>query len=182
VHSEAAAQVLNCRQAAADPKQTLKNIRIGSTLTARIFVRRASIILLSFAVFLAAVYILVELDDNLSSFIAGAAYLLTTAVLIWLALTSDKYRVSAISMLGGITPWMLFLLYVSVDFYIQQHEGEDAFAFYAMWIMGLGAFYVPLVVGLALSWVKWPKHLLARYFFALSVVIGLYFLIVPIFD
>ena len=63
---------------------------------------------------------------------------------------------------------------MSLDFYLNQRTGEGAFAFYAMWTMGFGAFVLSLVIGLGIGLIKRPRSLNGRFLVAATVVLLLY--------
>lgn len=85
-----------------------------------------------------------------------------------------SFRPLAASALGSIAPLSFAFLYVSLDFYLNQRTGEDAFAFYAMWIMGFGAYVLSLVVGLGIGKIKRPQNLIVRFTAAATVVCLIY--------
>lgn len=178
----ASGRMLTLWATATDPQRSCVKSRIRAMLISKTVFRRSGTLVLSFVSFVAIAFLLTLIDDDVGSYIAGAMYFFTAIFLGYLAVSSDRYRTPAISMLGGITPFLLVLIYISADFFVQQHEGLEAFPFYAIWVMGIGAFFFSLVSGLALSWIEWPRNLLARYCLAATVAVGMYLLFTIILD
>jgi len=115
-----------------------------------------------------------DIDDDTLSLIAAAIYVAVPVILVWRSVVRPAFRPLAASMLGGIAPLSFIYLYVSIDFYVNQRTGEDAFAFYAMWIMGFGAYVVSLVVGLGLGFLNRPRNMIGRFTAAAAVVCMLF--------
>lgn len=93
-----------------------------------------------------------------------------------------SFRPLAASALGGIAPLSLAFLYVTFDFYLNQRTGEDAFAFYAMWIMGFWAYVLSLLFGLGVGLIERPHSLIGRFVAAATAVCLLYVVVGFAFD
>lgn len=67
-------------------------------------------------------------------------------VLVWFAVSYVKNpsgRNSALAGFGGLLPGLLFHAYITLDFYLNDRSGSDAFAYYAQWAMAgwVGPFF-----------------------------------------
>ncbi len=103
-------------------------------------------------------------------------------MLIWLATYRPAFRPRAASILGGVAPLSAAFLYVTIDFVLNERSGEDAFGFYAMWIMGSSAYVASLIAGIGLSFLIRPRVLIARFATAAGVVVVLYYAFVLVME
>src|SRR3546814_19921070 len=102
-------------------------------------------------------------DDTLLSYGAIAIEGLILMALVSLCIRSEKLRKHTIVVLGSITPILLFYLGAWIDFAHDPTDPSARFAFYAMWIMGFGFFFICAIVGSLIALLPRPTNLWLRF-------------------
>ncbi len=104
----------------------------------------------------------IAIQDDILSVLAGTMYLCVPALILWQAVSRPAFRPVAASLLGSILPLTAVFIYMTIDFFVYQRSGGEAFGFYAMWIMGFAAYVASLLIGFGLGLLKWPRNLVGR--------------------
>ncbi|MEN7343551.1 MAG: hypothetical protein AAAFM81_11430 [Pseudomonadota bacterium] len=113
------------------------------------------------------------MNDTTATFIAACIELGIPLVAVVCLFRSKSAARIALSVLGGVTPFLCFYLACAIEFWI--NDGDDgSFTFYAMWQMSFVPYMIVVGLSLLISRWSWPTSAVARFTISLiGPIIGL---------
>lgn len=103
------------------------------------------------------------IQDNLLSFAAALFYFAVPAALIGIAFRYPSVRPRVASVIGALTPILLYFIAFSIVYLFANLGPEDTWAFHAMWLMSFFAYVICVALGSVLAFIKWPAAVRERY-------------------
>jgi hypothetical protein len=105
-------------------------------------------------------------------------------VLFGLNKISHQAKTKAVVILGALTPLLVVYAVISVAYLIFPRDKGDLFAFFAIWVVSFAFYAASALIGVAVSFLKWPAGMCARFALGLAstpVAYGAIFLLSMLF-